>query len=78
MNEGKLPLYYGFGGIINTYNSLNPSSTADFGVRGTFGLSYIFKENNFDIFFEMSPTLRFSPASGLYLSGSLGVRYYFL
>lgn len=74
VNEGRMPLYYGFGGIMNTY----PSSSANFGVRGTFGVSYIFKENNFDIFFELSPTFRFDPASGLYLSGSIGARYFFL
>ncbi|OGF47868.1 MAG: hypothetical protein A2452_12095 [Candidatus Firestonebacteria bacterium RIFOXYC2_FULL_39_67] len=74
VSEGRLPLYYGFGGIINTYQNAN----ANFGIRGTFGLSYIFKENNFDVFFELSPILRFNPDSGLFLSGSVGVRYFFL
>jgi hypothetical protein len=73
VNEGRLPLYYGFGGILNTgtYNYQN------FGVRGTFGLSYIFRENRFDIFLEVSPTFRFNPENGLFISGSVGARYYF-
>ncbi|OGF52394.1 MAG: hypothetical protein A2044_02025 [Candidatus Firestonebacteria bacterium GWA2_43_8] len=74
VSEGRLPLYYGLGGMMNTFQDMS----ASFGIRGIFGVSYIFKENNFDIFFELSPTLRFNPESGLFLSGALGVRYYFL
>ncbi len=74
VNEGRLPLYYGFGGILNT----GTANYQDFGVRGTIGLCYIFKDNNFDIFFEMSPTFRFNPVNGMYISGSLGARYFFL
>ncbi len=74
VNEGRLPLYYGVGGIINT----GVNSNANLGVRGTCGAAYIFKDNNFDVFLELSPTFRFDPYNGLYLSGSLGVRYFFL
>lgn len=74
VSEGRLPLYYGFGGIMNTYQN----ASATFGFRGTFGLAYIFKENNFDVFFELSPTLRFNPDTGLFLSGAVGIRYFFL
>ena len=73
MNEGRLPLYYGFGGIINTYKDMS----ASFGARGTLGICYIFKENYFDIFLELSPTIRFGTDSGLYFSGAVGVRYFF-
>ncbi|MEK6647488.1 MAG: hypothetical protein AABY84_12530 [Candidatus Firestonebacteria bacterium] len=73
VDEGRLPLYYGFGGIINTANNVS----TNFGIRGTIGMCYIFKNNNFDIFFELSPTLRFNPSSGLFLSGAIGGRYFF-
>ncbi len=74
VDSGRLPMYYGFGGIINT----GVGNTATFGVRGVFGTSYIFNNNNFDLFFELCPTLRLYADSGLYLSGAVGVRFYFL
>jgi hypothetical protein len=74
VNEGRLPLFYGFGGILNT----NRVPSSNFGVRGTIGLTYIFKDNNVDIFFQLSPTYRFDPDNGIFLSGSVGVRYFFM
>jgi len=41
------------------------------------GLEYIFQDAPFDIFLELAPTMDIVPATGLWLQGGLGARFYF-
>ena len=47
------------------------------GVRGPFGLTWLHRDNTFDIFLELSPALLIFPYIDFILNGSLGGRYYF-
>ena len=47
------------------------------GLRVPFGLSYNFKENPFDLFIEITPTLDLVPATDFEIGAALAVRYLF-
>ena len=63
-----MPLYLGLGGVFN--------SPAVAGVRGVFGISYIF-DQPFDVFLELAPTLVVAPGVGMGTDAGLGGRFYF-
>lgn len=70
--SGRTPLYYGIGArfIFNEANT-------DVGIRFPLGISHLFSQEPFDVFFELAPILNLSPRSGLYIDGGFGIRYYF-
>jgi hypothetical protein len=77
VEKGTLPLYFGPGVTLWAGRIRDGRSGANIGVRGVCGLEYIFKGAPFDIFLELAPTLDLAPATGLWLQGGLGARYYF-
>lgn len=66
--EGKLPFYYGVGPVIY-YDNI--------GVRGVFGIEYIFADYPFDIFIELAPVLTMAPEFNFGFTGGIGGRYFF-
>ena len=82
VEKGKLPLYYGIGARIRFESRPGhiAHSTEDksrFGVRGVFGIDYIFATAPFDLFFEIAPIMDLVPSSDFSLSAALGFRYFF-
>ncbi len=69
----KIPFYYGFG---MRFRFSNNSSTA-VGVRGVVGLLMFVKKLPIDLFFEIAPSFRLLPTTGLDLDIAIGSRYYF-
>ncbi len=69
----KLPFYYGFG-IRMRFASHNPMK---FGVRGVVGVMMYFKKLPIDAFFEIAPSFRLLPTTGLDMDVAIGGRYYF-
>ena len=69
----KIPFYYGFGVRMRfpTENRFN------FGVRGVAGLMFFVKNLPVDVFFEISPSFRLLPTTGLDLDVAIGGRYFF-
>ncbi|MBC7188710.1 hypothetical protein H5U35_00630 [Candidatus Aerophobetes bacterium] len=63
--------YYGLGGEFRT------GREKCFGLRMVFGVNYFFKEAPFDIFLELSPTLKLSPGTGIDADVTFGIRYFF-
>ncbi len=69
----KLPVYYGFG--LRMRFSSNTSSL--FGVRGIAGVMMYMRKLPIDVFFEIAPSFRLLPITGLDLDIAIGGRYYF-
>lgn len=69
----KLPVYYGFGVRMRfpTNNQLN------LGVRGVVGIMMFINQYPMDVFFEIAPSFRLLPTTGLNLDLAIGTRYYF-
>jgi len=76
VEQGKMPLYYGVGATL-WGGHFHDRDGANLGIRGVVGLEYIFRNAPFDLFLELAPTLDLAPATGLWLQGGLGARYYF-
>ena len=76
VEQGRMPLYYGIGATL-WGGHFHDHHGANIGVRGVIGLEYIFKDAPFDIFIELAPTMDIVPATGLWLQGGLGARFYF-
>ncbi len=68
----KLPFYYGFG-VRMRFASNSPIK---FGVRGVAGVMMYFKKLPIDVFFEVAPSFRLLPTTGLDLDIAIGGRYY--
>ncbi|MFC1585043.1 hypothetical protein ACFL5V_05815 [Fibrobacterota bacterium] len=68
---GRLPLYWGFGGKFQFQQN-------DFlmGVRIPLGVSYIYGESLFDMFFELVPFLNIIPDPEFSFTGAVGFRLY--
>ena len=71
VNEGKLPLYFGFGAFVNFASDLG------LGIRIPLGLAYHFDSAPLEIFAEVVPGLSLLPATDFYIGGGIGIRYYF-
>ncbi len=69
----KLPFYYGFGIRMR----FPANSDFNFGVRGVVGLMMYLKNMPVDVFFELAPSFRLLPTTGLNLDLAIGGRYYF-
>jgi hypothetical protein len=69
---GKLPLYWGFGGKLDVADGVD----AILGVRLPLGVSYIYGENLFDLFFEMVPFMDLAPDPVLSIGGAVGFRIF--
>jgi len=69
----KTIFYYGFG-IRMRFPS---DSETTFGVRGVAGALMIVKNLPIDVFFELAPSFRLLPTTGLDFDIAIGGRYYF-
>ncbi len=67
---GSLPTYMGVGlrSFLGNVNTL--------GVRVPLGASYIYKENTFEMFFELAPFVDFINGTRFSLDGSIGFRIF--
>ena len=73
--QNNMPLYFGVGGLLGLEGSGTGRTVG--GLRGVFGVTYIFPEEPFDAFLEVSPTLFLSPSNTFAILAGLGGRYYF-
>jgi len=69
----KLPIYYGFGVRMR----FPVGNKFYLGVRGVFGVMLYLKKYPMDVFFEVAPSFRLLPTTGLNLDLAVGCRYYF-
>jgi hypothetical protein len=76
VEQGRMPLYCGIGATL-WGGHFRDHHGANIGIRGVVGLEYIFQDAPFDIFLELAPTMDIVPATGLWLQGGLGSRFYF-
>lgn len=65
--------YYGLG-IRLIWSDIGDDLIA--GLRGPIGMTYAFEETNIESFFEIVPTLDFSPDARFFFGGALGMRIY--
>jgi hypothetical protein len=70
-SDGKLPFYFGIGGRLKFSNDVK------LGVRVPLGLTWIFNEATFDVFFEAVPILDLLPETDFTISAAIGGRYFF-
>lgn len=71
VEKGELPLYFGIGGRFAFKDE------TEIGIRFPVGLVYLFPDAPFDAFFELSPYLNIYPETDMFLSASLGGRFFF-
>ncbi len=69
----KSTFYYGFGLRMR----LPSNSPSAIGVRGVAGIVMLVRDLPIDVFFELAPSFRLLPTTGLDLDIAIGGRYYF-
>jgi hypothetical protein len=67
----QLPIFYGLGGVVGV------SGTTAAGIRGVAGLAWWPHSSSLDIYFQVVPTIYFSPSSKFEFEFGMGIRYYF-
>lgn len=87
LSRGRLPLYYGPGVRIRSWNGNRywdhgrwhaySGSRADLGIRFPVGLNYLPENTPVDLFLEIVPTLDLLPSTSFGVFGALGARYWF-
>ncbi len=71
VERGRLPLYTGFGGVIEAGEDLGLA------VRVPLGITYLFETIPLSLFFEVAPQLELAPATDFDVDGGLGARFVF-
>jgi hypothetical protein len=71
VEKGDLVLYYGIGGRVKAVEKTRV------GVRIPIGISYLFERDPIEIFFELGPILDLAPSTDFYMTGGIGIRYFF-
>jgi hypothetical protein len=74
----NLPFYYGpgiFFGEVGVGGPKNLGTTA-LGVRGAFGIDYVFPQHPFDIALELGPALFLTPVTGIGVELGVAFRFY--
>ena len=69
----RFPLYYGFGGRINSGSGYESSLA----IRGVFGIAWMPRDTPIDVFLELVPSMQLSPGSAFCIDAAIGVRYFF-
>ena len=67
VNEGQLPLYYGFGVLV----AVDDHNDNDVCFQGKIGLEYLFDTNPLGIFIEMAPAV----GTDFIIQGGIGMRF---
>ena len=70
--EENFVVYYGPGARLQLHES-----QSRLGVRGVFGILWLPRNTNFDLFIEAAPILDIIPATKFDFDGGIGGRYYF-
>lgn len=74
INEGRLPLYIGVGGLVRFRDDHRDDQA---GVRVPVGVSYMFENTPVDVFAEVAPTLDVAPEARGEITGGVGIRFWF-
>jgi hypothetical protein len=69
----RFPLYYGFGGRINSGAGYDGSVA----VRGVFGIAWLPHDTPIDVFLELVPSLQLTTSTGFGMDAGIGARYFF-
>jgi hypothetical protein len=69
----RFPLYYGFGGRINSGAGYDASTA----IRGVFGIAWLPHNTPIDVFLELVPSLQLTSSTGFGLDAGIGARYFF-
>jgi hypothetical protein len=69
----RFPLYYGFGGRINS----GAGYDASIAVRGVFGIAWLPHNTPIDVFLELVPSLQLTSSTGFAIDAGFGARYFF-
>jgi hypothetical protein len=72
-SNDRFPLYYGFGGRMNTGGGYDGSLAA----RGVIGIAWLPRGAPVDVFFELVPAFQVLPSTGIGIDAGLGARYFF-
>ncbi len=68
----RFPVYYGIGGRFKSRGD-----DGSIAIRGVLGVAWMPRENPFDIFIEVAPSLELTPSTGFGIDAALGARFYF-
>ena len=74
VSQGKMPVYFGAGGLLRFRNS---GEGDQFGIRAPVGVSYFFENAPVEIFAEVGPALDLTPSLRGEVTGGIGVRFWF-
>jgi hypothetical protein len=74
VSQGRLPVYFGAGGLLRLRNS---GEDDQFGIRVPVGVSYLFDNAPVDIFAEIGPALDLTPSLRGEITGGVGIRFWF-
>lgn len=73
-SAGKMPFYVG-GGLVGVFRDHGAGDMGGF--RFPIGVTYMFENMPIDIFAEVAPEIMVTPFRRGYLSGAVGVRFWF-
>ncbi|MGA9450623.1 MAG: hypothetical protein WBW41_04670 [Verrucomicrobiia bacterium] len=74
VSQGKLPVYFGAGGLLRFRNS---GEDDQFGIRAPVGVSYLFDSVPMEVFAEVGPALELTPSLRGEFTGGVGIRFWF-
>jgi len=74
VSQGKMPLYFGAGGLLRFRNS---GEDDQFAIRVPVGVSYLFDNVPVEVFAEVGPALDLTPAVRGEFTGGVGIRFWF-
>ncbi|MEX1135696.1 MAG: hypothetical protein WEB89_02265 [Balneolales bacterium] len=72
VEEGSIPLYYGFGFFAEINQNLNN----DAGFRIPIGIEYLMEDQKLGVFIEAAPTVQITNRESVSFQGGIGFRYY--
>src|SRR5882724_467529 len=72
--QGKLPLYFGVGGLVRFRDDGRDDNV---GIRVPVGVSYMFDNLPLDVFAEIGPALDVAPDLHGEITGGVGIRFWF-
>jgi hypothetical protein len=75
--NGKVPLYLGFGFRFEFVDIDQTSNDTQFAVRFPLGIDFMSRRRRVDFFAEIVPILELTPETAFDLDGGVGVRYWF-
>ncbi|MEX0778558.1 MAG: hypothetical protein WD491_04075 [Balneolales bacterium] len=72
VEEGSIPLYYGFGFFAEINQNFNNNA----GFRVPVGIEYLMENQKLGVFMEAAPTVEITNRESLTFQGGIGFRYY--